>query len=278
MRHFGEILEDPTKSPQNRPDRTLLRPWTRPLRHPRNGLALDCLLSWLCIVKKLRCPTSNNPPKIHFPLEKTDKKFGRFATSNYFCKSFRGRRGPVTSQAKPALSPDGGIGRRAGLKHQWGNPCRFDPGSGYNEEDMTNRHVLFFCLHQNPTFLRPLPSRPLVHASRHTHSAVGGSRRLDSKRRKTEESPFPLKGMCIPLKFSLLLLKLHAHPVETLFTLFSARFGLAVRALQTVRILVRFSVVNINFRMAPSCVAHPKNHVVFHKFIQPTNRYTKFLR
>ncbi len=29
-------------------------------------------------------------------------------------------------------SPDGGIGRRAGLKHQWGNPCRFDPGSGYN--------------------------------------------------------------------------------------------------------------------------------------------------
>ena len=31
------------------------------------------------------------------------------------------------------LSPDGGIGRRAGLKHQWGNPSRFDPGSGYRE-------------------------------------------------------------------------------------------------------------------------------------------------
>ena len=31
------------------------------------------------------------------------------------------------------LSPDGGIGRRAGLKHQWGNPSRFDPGSGYAE-------------------------------------------------------------------------------------------------------------------------------------------------
>ena len=29
------------------------------------------------------------------------------------------------------ISPDGGIGRRAGLKHQWSNPCRFDPGSGY---------------------------------------------------------------------------------------------------------------------------------------------------
>ena len=30
-------------------------------------------------------------------------------------------------------SPDGGIGRRAGLKHQWSNPCRFDPGSGYKK-------------------------------------------------------------------------------------------------------------------------------------------------
>ena len=30
-----------------------------------------------------------------------------------------------------AKGPDGGIGRRAGLKHQWSNPCRFDPGSGY---------------------------------------------------------------------------------------------------------------------------------------------------
>ena len=33
--------------------------------------------------------------------------------------------------ATEATRPDGGIGRRAGLKHQWGNPCRFDPGSGY---------------------------------------------------------------------------------------------------------------------------------------------------
>ena len=32
------------------------------------------------------------------------------------------------------LSPDGGIGRRAGLKHQWSNPSRFDPGSGYEEK------------------------------------------------------------------------------------------------------------------------------------------------
>ena len=34
-------------------------------------------------------------------------------------------------QRKAHTSPDGGIGRRAGLKHQWSNPCRFDPGSGY---------------------------------------------------------------------------------------------------------------------------------------------------
>lgn len=27
--------------------------------------------------------------------------------------------------------PDGGIGRRDGLKHRWGDPSRFEPGSGY---------------------------------------------------------------------------------------------------------------------------------------------------
>ena len=30
--------------------------------------------------------------------------------------------------------PGGGIGRRAGLKHQWGDPCRFDPGPGYKKD------------------------------------------------------------------------------------------------------------------------------------------------
>ena len=29
------------------------------------------------------------------------------------------------------LSPGGGIGRRAGLKHQFGNKYRFDPGPGH---------------------------------------------------------------------------------------------------------------------------------------------------
>ena len=31
------------------------------------------------------------------------------------------------------ICPGGGIGRRAGLKHQWGDPCRFDPGPGYTK-------------------------------------------------------------------------------------------------------------------------------------------------
>ncbi len=32
---------------------------------------------------------------------------------------------------QPQTSPDGGIGRRAGLKHQCRKASRFDPGSGY---------------------------------------------------------------------------------------------------------------------------------------------------
>ena len=37
----------------------------------------------------------------------------------------------ATANKQSGICPDGGIGRRAGLKHQWSNPCRFDPGSGY---------------------------------------------------------------------------------------------------------------------------------------------------
>ncbi len=40
----------------------------------------------------------------------------------------------VTFSVPPPLRkscPDGGIGRRAGLKHQCRKACRFDPGSGY---------------------------------------------------------------------------------------------------------------------------------------------------
>ena len=46
--------------------------------------------------------------------------------------------------------PDGGIGRRAGLKHQWGNPSRFDPGSGYKEPQVEELAALFlFFLSEN---------------------------------------------------------------------------------------------------------------------------------
>ena len=49
--------------------------------------------------------------------------FCNFRKFQYLCTSNR--------KDHPSTSPDGGIGRRAGLKHQWSNPCRFDPGSGY---------------------------------------------------------------------------------------------------------------------------------------------------
>ena len=45
-----------------------------------------------------------------------------------------------------ALSPDGGIGRRDGLKHHWSNPCRFDPGSGYQDPLANQRFVSGFLL------------------------------------------------------------------------------------------------------------------------------------
>ena len=52
-------------------------------------------------------------------------------------------------------SPDGGIGRRAGLKHQWSNPCRFDPGSGYQTKckclNIKHLHFSFSFLHHGCT-------------------------------------------------------------------------------------------------------------------------------
>ncbi len=43
---------------------------------------------------------------------------------------------------------DGGICRRAGLKHQWSNPSRFDPGTGVQRA--ANRKICgsFFCSHR----------------------------------------------------------------------------------------------------------------------------------
>ncbi len=41
------------------------------------------------------------------------------------------KRKTILTFAVTEKRPDGGIGRRDGLKHRWSNPSRFDPGSGY---------------------------------------------------------------------------------------------------------------------------------------------------
>jgi hypothetical protein len=61
---------------------------------------------------------------MHFFRKKVLKKFA----SSKIISTF------ATANKPSAICPDGGIGRRAGLKHQWSNPSRFDPGSGYNKK------------------------------------------------------------------------------------------------------------------------------------------------
>ena len=62
-----------------------------------------------------------------------------------------------------SLSPDGGIGRRAGLKHQWSNPSRFDPGSGYKKrvKMFAFKHLTLFLFKIIPSLfpanIRTLP-------------------------------------------------------------------------------------------------------------------------
>ena len=47
----------------------------------------------------------------------------------------------------PTKSPDGGIGRRVGLKHQCRKACRFDPGSGYEAPwDSLDLQGVFFVV------------------------------------------------------------------------------------------------------------------------------------
>ena len=61
------------------------------------------------------------------------KKKGKDLVSSIKTPTFAAQKGP-----------DGGIGRRAGLKHQWGNPCRFDPGSGYRKGVSESPEAPFF--------------------------------------------------------------------------------------------------------------------------------------
>ena len=86
------------------------------------------------------------------------KIFCKFRKIRYLCipqpegpaspARFQPRRNPPEGQPSGPnhTSPDGGIGRRAGLKHQWSNPCRFDPGSGYtlNRKSLIFRDLRFF--------------------------------------------------------------------------------------------------------------------------------------
>ena len=62
------------------------------------------------------------------------RKFRYLCISNRKARPSRASFRPDFRLQKSTTSPDGGIGRRAGLKHQWSNPCRFDPGSGYKQK------------------------------------------------------------------------------------------------------------------------------------------------
>lgn len=53
------------------------------------------------------------------------------------------------------IRPDGGIGRRVGLKHQWSDPCRFEPGLGHENLPVSNRKVFI---------LQDTYNTPLIHS------------------------------------------------------------------------------------------------------------------
>ena len=74
------------------------------------------------------------------------RKFRYLCISNRKARPSRASFRPDFRLQKSTTSPDGGIGRRAGLKHQWSNPCRFDPGSGYKQKRLSITLGLF-CLY-----------------------------------------------------------------------------------------------------------------------------------
>ena len=95
---------------------------------------------------------------MHFFRKKVLKKFA----SSKIISTF------ATANKPSAICPDGGIGRRAGLKHQWSNPSRFDPGSGKKAHITTTRGVGSQTLRRrsNPRIQRrERPRRPYSTAS-----------------------------------------------------------------------------------------------------------------
>ena len=84
---------------------------------------------------------------MHFFRKKVLKKFASSKIISIF----------ATANKPSAICPDGGIGRRAGLKHQWSNPSRFDPGSGYNKkvDDLLIINLLsLYTLSIPPAFMK----------------------------------------------------------------------------------------------------------------------------
>ena len=75
---------------------------------------------------------------MHFFEKKVSKKFA----SSKIISTF------ATANKPRGIRPDGGIGRRAGLKHQWSTPSRFDPGSGYKELQIERFVALFSFSHR----------------------------------------------------------------------------------------------------------------------------------
>ena len=73
-------------------------------------------------------------PRCHkaFKSKRVEKLLKQPLPQNFCFKSFAERNKKRTFALAKRQCPDGGIGRRAGLKHQWGNPSRFEPGSGYS--------------------------------------------------------------------------------------------------------------------------------------------------
>jgi hypothetical protein len=68
--------------------------------------------------------------------------------------------------ARSTQSRDGGTGRRAGLKIQWGNPCRFDSDSRYHLRNATSRP---------DTRLRLATRAPRLHALAEKNTQAGFS-------------------------------------------------------------------------------------------------------
>ena len=79
-------------------------------------------------------------------------------------KSFAIPKNMLTFALAKRQCPDGGIGRRAGLKHQWSNPSRFDPGSGYKELQIERFVALFFAYDIPPStsLLYTITAAPLI--------------------------------------------------------------------------------------------------------------------